>query len=293
MTELARSLPPGLAAIVTDFELHQPTVVSLADIAALSQQAGLKTPPSIVADRLRRHGWLLATGQRGMYEFAPGAHAGPYGHGDPFLVFRAALALQATRATINFEAAIALQSALWLHGLSDRTPNQHELAAAPQAAVPQAVRREMRVVRYQARLEPDLINGLPVHQAASLLVHLAAKPASVRNWAVFADALPDLVSLSSRPSNGGAESETTSNVSGETSLQIELQGRSAATKTRLAYLLSGVAPEISDRLQPQPATGVVYFGSRGPTRRFNSRFNIADTILPFDPSEIPALGEAA
>jgi hypothetical protein len=232
-----------------------------------------------------------------MYEFAPGAHAGPYGHGDPFLTFRAA------RTSREFDASIALQSALWLHGLSDRAPNKHELAAAPGAAVPDAVTREMRVVRFHAQLEPTLIDGLPVHHAASVLVHLAAKPSAIRNWPVFAESLPELVALATSTNEvlQSAERSGTRRLAEHPNrrrgdedelerLRVELAGRSRATTVRLAYLLSAVAPEIANQLQPQPATGVVYFGPRQPSRRFSARFNVADTLLPFDPADLQSLG---
>ncbi len=294
MTVPARVVSRGLAGVLAELELAQPTVVSLSEVAVLATRAGLKTPPAVVADRLRRRGWLLPTGQRGMYEFAPGAHAGPYGHGDPFLTFRAA------RTSREFEASIALQSALWLHGLSDRAPNKHELAASPDAAVPDAVIREMRVVRFHAQLEPTLIDGLPVHHAASVLVHLAAKPAAIRNWPVFADALPELVALATSTNEVLQSVERTgtrrlaehpNRRGGDEDLElerlrVELAGRSRATTVRLAYLLGCAAPEIANRLQPQPATGVVYFGPRQPSRRFSARFNVADTLLPFDPMEL-------
>lgn len=297
MTAPARVVSRGLAGVLAELELAQPTVVSLSEVAVLATRAGLKTPPAVVADRLRRRGWLLPTGQRGMYEFAPGAHAGPYGHGDPFLTFRAA------RTSREFDASIALQSALWVHGLSDRAPNKHELAAAPDAAVPESVMREMRVVRFRALLEPKFVNGLPVHHAASVLVHLAAKPAAVRNWSVFAESLAELVALATSTDEvsesaerngtrrlaehpdrrrGGADAELER-------LRVELVGRSRATTVRLAYLLSGVAPEVANRLQPRPAAGVVYFGPRRPSRRFSARFNVADALLPFDPMELRSL----
>lgn len=298
MTGPARVVSRGLAGVLAELELAQPTVVSLSEVAVLATRAGLKTPPAVVADRLRRRGWLLPTGQRGMYEFAPGAHAGPYGHGDPFLTFRAA------RTSREFDASIALQSALWLHGLSDRAPNKHELAAAPDAAVPESVLREMRVVRFRALLEPKLVNGLPVHHAASVLVHLAAKPAAVRNWPVFAESLAELVALATSTDEVSESAEPrgtrrhTDHPDGRRGgddaelerLRVELVGRSRATTVRLAYLLSGVAPEVANRLQPRPATGVVYFGPRRPSRRFSARFNVADTLLPFDPTDLQSPG---
>lgn len=290
----------GLAGVLAELELAQPTVVSLSEVAALATRAGLKTPPAVVADRLRRRGWLLPTGQRGMYEFAPGAHAGPYGHGDPFLTFRAA------RTPRDFDASIALQSALWLHGLSDRAPNKHELAAAPGATVPESVMREMRVVRFRAQLAPNLVNGLPVHHAASVLVHLAAKPAAAKNWPIFAESLVELVALATSTdevseSAGRSGPKRVADLRDNRRdddhfelerLHIELAGRSHATTVRLAYLLSGVAPEVANQLQPRPATGVIYFGPRRPSRRFSARFNVADTLLPFDPTALQSLDKS-
>jgi hypothetical protein len=40
---------------------------------SLAEEAGLRTPAKVVAARLRATGWLLATAQRGVYEFAPGS----------------------------------------------------------------------------------------------------------------------------------------------------------------------------------------------------------------------------
>jgi hypothetical protein len=188
-----------------------------------------------------------------------------------------------------------------LHGLSDRAPDKHELAAAPGVAIPDSVKREMRVVRFHAQAEPIVVNGLPVHQAASVLVHLAAKPATARNWPVFAEALAALVALTT--SVDGASGSVGADVSERgdhqrglprrrnddrtvEQLRIELAGRSHATTVRLAYLISGVAPELADWLQPQAAPGVVYFGPRRPSRRFSIRFNVADTLLPFDPEDL-------
>lgn len=295
MTGPARVVSRGLAGVLAELELTQPTVVSLSEVGALAARVGLKTPPAVIADRLRRRGWLLPTGQRGMYEFAPGAHAGPYGHGDPFLTFRAA------RSAKPFDASIALQSALWLHGLSERAPDKHELAAAPDAAVPDSVKREMRVVRFRAQAEPTVVNGLPVHQAASVLVHLAAKPGAARNWPVFAEALAALVALatSADGASGLVGADAPKRVDHQRGLarrcnddptlerlRIELAGRSHATTVRLAYLISGVAPGLADRLQRQAAPGVVYFGPRRPSRRFSARYNVADTLLPFDPEDL-------
>jgi len=108
-----RTIPPSLSPILTELELEAALVVSLAELAELVQRAGIGTEPRVVADRLRKLGWLLATETAGAWEFAPAAHAGPIGHGDPFLELRAARS--------SLDAAVCLTSALAAHRLAVRT----------------------------------------------------------------------------------------------------------------------------------------------------------------------------
>jgi predicted transcriptional regulator of viral defense system len=259
MTVPSRSLSRQLAPLVAELELRQPVLVSLQELAALAEEVGLRTPAKVIAARLRATGWLLPTGHRGIYEFAPGAHAGPYGHGDPFLDLRAAL-------SAGYPLTVALQSALWLHGLAERAPDRHELAAPPGSAVPVSVRRRMRVVRFSARLPAAQVDQLPVHRTVTILVHLAARPGDVRGWTTFAEALPELATRST------AED-----------LEQELRARPGTVRPRLAYLLSGVAPAVADRLQPTAPSSVTWFGSSRTSHRYDKRFNVADGLLPFDP----------
>ena len=78
-----RPLSPTLAAVVEELELDQPVVVTADDLSGIVARHGLGTPVKVIAARLRGAGWLLPTPQRGVWEFAPGAHAGAIGHGDP------------------------------------------------------------------------------------------------------------------------------------------------------------------------------------------------------------------
>jgi predicted transcriptional regulator of viral defense system len=256
-----------MARIVAELELRQPTLVTVEELTELAHKAGLRTPAKVLAARLRATGWLLPTSQRGVYEFAPGSHAGPYGHGDPFIDLRATL--RAGQQPIT----VALQSALWLHGLAERVPDRHEAAIATGATVSPAIRERMRVVRFAHRLQPADLEQLPVHQPATILVHLATKPGDVRGWHSFAEALPELVSRSSVDD-----------------LDRELEERPSTVRPRLAYLLSGVAPQTADQIQPFQPRNVTWFGTSRTTRRFDKRFNIADALLPFDPR---TLSEAA
>lgn len=166
--------------------------------------------------------------------------------------------------------------------------------------MPDSAKREMRVVRFSAQAERTVVNGLPVHQAASALVYLASKPVAARTWPVFADALATLVALATSadgasgvvgadiPNRGEYQrglARGRNNNPALGRLRIELAGCSQATTVRPVNL-SGVAPELADRLLPEAAPGVVYCGPRRPSRRFIARFNVADTILSFDPEDL-------
>ncbi len=262
MTTPVRSLSKQLAPVVAELELRQPKLVSLAELAILAEEAGLRTPAKVIAARLRATGWLLSTGQRGVYEFAPGSHAGPYGHGDPFIDLRAAL-------SVEHQLVVALQSALWLHGLAERAPDRHELAVPTGTAVPASAKRRMRVVHFSTRLPAIYIDQLPVHRPATILIHLATKPADVRGWTMFAEALPELAARSS-----------------VSDLEQELDQRPSTVRPRLAYLLRGVAPEVADYLQPTTPPSVTWFGNTRTSRRYDKRFNVADSLLPFDPRAV-------
>jgi predicted transcriptional regulator of viral defense system len=263
MTVPARSLSKQLAPLVAELELRQPTLVTLHELALLAEEAGLRTPAKVVAARLRATGWLLATAQRGVYEFAPGSHSGPYGHGDPFIDLRAAMLAE------HYQMVLALQSALWLYGIAERVPDRHELAVPVGAPVPDSVRRRMRVVHFSARLPATDIDQLPVHQPATILVHLVTKPGDVRGWTTFAEALPELAARSLVDD-----------------LERELDRRPGTVRPRLAYLLSGVAPAVADSVQPIRPQSVTWFGRSRTSRRFDKRFNVADGLLPFDPRSL-------
>jgi predicted transcriptional regulator of viral defense system len=254
-----------MSPILAELELEAPQVVTLAELAAAARRAGVATEPKVVADRLRKRGWLLPTETAGVWEFAPAAHAGPIGHGDPFLGLRAALA-----ARPSLDAAVCLTSALRVRGLADRAPDRLEVAIGKGVPAPAGLRRAARVVVFAASLTPEQLAGVPVHQPASILVHLADRPADVRGWGAIADALPELASVVS-----------------SADIDTELAGRPRSVRVRLAYLTQGAAPDLADHLVPPSQRGrdmpKVWFGPRGALKRHSARFSVADTLLPFDP----------
>ena len=266
---MTRPLSRVAAKIVERLELEQAFLVTLADLRGLMEEFDVRSEPKLVAKRLRDHGWLLPTAFPGVWEFAPGAQAGPYPRGHPFREVVAA-----RRAHPELALAVGLSSALWVHGLTDRPPDRPEVAVAPGTRVPTGLARACRIVRFEAHLPPVTLRDAPVHALATVLVHLAAHPTDVRSWGGVLDVLPDLVAaVAKATANGGRDA-----------LEHELHGRPASARTRLAYLLHGVAPRWADALTPS-SHGKVWFGPRGRLRRHHAALEVADTILPMSPGD--------
>ena len=260
-SNVTRSVPPSLAPIVTELELEQAFLVTMDDLAQISRSAGVQSEAKLIAKRLRDRGWLLPTHSPGVWEFAPAAHAGPIGHGHPFREIKAALIAQP-----ELDAAVCLTSALWAHRLLDRAPERPEVAVPVGSSIPSGLARSSRVVRFDRRLPPVTLRDTPVHEYATILVHLATRPADATSWGAILDTLPDLVANTD-----------------EESLREELQGRPAAVRTRLAYLIHGLAPDLARDLA-EKGHGKVWFGPRGPLKRHHSEFDVADTLLPTSPA---------
>lgn len=224
----------------------------------------IPTTAKKAAFRLREEGWLLPTGVRGAYEFAPAERAGPISQGDALLAVRAVLSDDPT-----VRVAAALGTALALHNITDRGPDTPELAFPKDEKIPRPLRGSLfRTMRFAWRLPAVVIRGVPVHRPATVLVHLAHRPAEARSWAATLEALPALVAA--------AQTED---------VRAELQGRPHATHVRLAYLTHGVAPGLARALDIVPGTPV-WFGPRGRLKRHNAEWRVEDTILPFPPSAL-------
>lgn len=255
-----RSVPSWLAEIVAELELDRPIVVTSEMITEIRERIGVRASTHRVIEALHTRGWLLKTGARGAWEFVPGERAGPISSGDPFLPLRGTL-----ETSPDMRVSVALGSALWLMNIADRAPDRAEVAVPKGVRVPVALKRAYRTIHHDSRLEPLRIQDLPVHRAATVLVHLANKPTDVRSWGSVLEILPALLTEAS-----------------EEEIRAELEGRPDATRVRLAYLVSGLAPEVIERLGIEPG-GKIWFGPRGPLRRHDARWGIADTVLPSIP----------
>lgn len=258
---MTRTIPSTLSGILEELELEQPTLVTSEHLARLVAEQGVRTPAKVVAARLRERGWLLPTGRRGVWEFAPAAVAGAYSRNDPVMPLRAFLAERpAARCALTF------QAAAWAHGIADRTPAHLEVAAATSELVRQLPAALAGTV-FDPRLDYRTLRDVPVLAVESIVVHMAARPAAVRSWASAREWLPDLAHLLVLDELGR-----------------ELAGRPASVRARTGYLLQGLRADLADALRESaPVTGKTWFGPRGKLRRHDAAWQIADTLLPFDP----------
>ena len=262
---MARAISYGLAGVLEELELERPQLLTTQGLAEICARLNIKTPPRVVAERLRERGWLLPTGQRGVWEFAPAELAGPYSSADPLMPLRA---FGAANPGVRF--ALSAQTAAWALGLADRVPSVLDASfeSAPKVRVPDGV----HVGVYRPNLPPSEAKGLPTLGPESMVVSLAQRPSAVRSWQGVEEWLPDVAY------------EITAD-----SLLAEVEGRPPSVAARTGYLLQGVRPDVADAIMSElPPHSRVRFG-RGPSRRCDERWLIADAILPFDPRKMEAV----
>lgn len=260
---MTRTIPRSLAPLLEQLELEAADLVTMARLDELVRMAGIDTATRTVATRLRERGWLLPTGQRGVWEFAPAALAGPYSRSDTTRLLRSVLARKDIRCGLTF------QAAAWALGVADRSPTRVEVAAADQREAAR-LPRGLNVSVFDPRLPYRTAKGVPVLAPASVLAHLATSPTRVRSWASALEWLPDLA----------AEAPTDE-------VLAELVGRPATVSARLGYLLQGLRPDIADQISG-PSTKT-WFGGRGTLLRHDNHWLIADTLLPFDPRRLESV----
>ncbi len=259
---LTRSIPPSLAPVVEQLELEDARLVTNAELASILDRLGVRTAPRTVAMRLRERGWLLATGQRGVWEFAPASVAGPHSRSGPTRLLRAVIAREGVSCALTF------QAAAWATGVAERVPSRLEVAAASRRDA-QRLPDGLDVSVFAPRLEPIVAKGVPVLRPASVLVHMAAAPARVRSWSSAVEWLPELA----------AEAD-------EDEVLLELDGRPATASARMGYLLQGLRPDIAHRIEAPVSK--TWFGPRRTLLRHDSQWQVADTLLPFDPRALRA-----
>jgi predicted transcriptional regulator of viral defense system len=260
---LTRSIPPSLGPVLAELELAGADLVTSAQLGEILRAAGVRTETHIVAARLRELGWLLPTGQRGVWEFAPAAVAGPYSRGGHTRLLRSVLARAEVACGLTF------QAAAWAHGLADRAPSRVEVAAATERDA-RRLPGALDVSVFAPRLGYDTAKGVPTLRPASVLAHMATSPSHVRSWTSALEWLPDVAA------------ETTAD-----DVLAELRDRHATVAARLGYLLQGLRPDLAAQITG-PSTKT-WFGPRSRVIRHDSRWQVADTLLPFDPRNLEAV----
>jgi hypothetical protein len=164
--EATRSIPGWLAAVVQDFELSGERLITLDDVARARHELDRALVRQGIAQLVQR-GWLRPVGVRGTYEFIPGAAAGPYPSGDPWLVLRAEL----RRHPGVFHVGAA--SAAWLLGYAQRSPAPHTIVTTPNVRTPRPLATTYRVLRTDPAPASGAVDGLPVPTPPELFAEVA------------------------------------------------------------------------------------------------------------------------
>jgi len=254
-----RTILPAVAAIVEQLELDQPLLVNSEDLDQARHVTGSSTTTKYLIDELTAEGWLLPLRTRGYWEFAPAARAGAIDAGDPHIELRATLLKRP-----DLPVALAAETAAWLHSLSARSPNRDVIAAPPGLRLPPAL-SDYRVIRYKAKLDPEINNGLPLWRVPTLLVAMSHRPASYRDW-------PNVTEWLSQAASKATKAD----------LRAELADEPRSTWMRLSYLLDrGGHEDLAHRLETAaPAgQGPYYLGSRDRRGRHNGRYDVIDSVL--------------
>lgn len=257
---MTRAITPSMSPILEELELAADEIVTMERLGDLVRAAGLRTSARVVAARLRQQGWLLDTGQRGVWEFAPAAVAGPHSRGGPTLGLRALLARQ------NIACGLTFQAAAWALRVADRAPSRVEVAVADERDVAR-MPGSFSISVFAPHVAYVEAKGVPCLGPTSVLTHMATSPNRVRSWSSAAEWLPDLAADAHPPD-----------------VLAELEGRPATVAARMGYLLQGLRPDITSQIVG-PSTKT-WFGPRRATVRHDSTWQIADTLLPFDPRSL-------
>lgn len=260
---MTRTITPSMAPILEELELAADEIVTMARLDELVRAAGLRTSTRVVAARLRQQGWLLDIGQRGVWEFAPAAVAGPHSRGGSTLGLRALLARR------NIACGLTFQAAAWALSVADRAPSRVEVAVADERDVTR-MPDSLSISVFAPHVPYLTAKGVPCLGPASVLTHMATSPNRVRSWSSAAEWLPDLAAEAHPPD-----------------VLAELDGRPATVAARLGYLLQGLRPDITSQIVG-PSTKT-WFGPRRAIVRHDSTWQIADTLLPFDPRSLESV----
>ena len=255
-----RKAPSGLAPLLRELELRNPSVVTKQLLADVIDASGWNRSIRDAADRLVREGWLLPLRSREAWEFAPASRAGAIPSGDPWIELRALLAHRP-----DVPVAVAFASAVWALGYSTHQPDRETFAHSPTLRPPSSLDR-MRAVSYEWVLPTWDKKGLPVWQPATTVVAAATRPNCQDDWSNADTWLPETMRATTPDE-----------------ILAEAEGRGTAAISRLAYFAEWSGREdVVDRLRPMLPDDlpVTYLGRREPRGRWVNRWRLYDSLLP-------------
>ncbi len=254
-----RSVPTRLASVVEALELRQPSVVTRATLSEILREADATLTSETVAERLVRLGWLLPLRTRDAWEFAPGARAGSFSGGDPWIELRALLTHDPAAPV-----AVAFDSAVWELGHATHQPTRPVLAHRRGWRLPPSL--DARGVTFDWRLPTRQLRGLPVWTEATIVVAAAERPGAQGNWANADDWLPETF----RAADLGA-------------VITEARGRSISTLARLGYLAEWARrDDVADAIEAELPSRlpVTFLGPRERRQQWRGRWHVYDALLP-------------
>ena len=261
---MTRTISTSLAGVLQSLELERPTLVSTEDLKRILEAENVRTPPRTVAARLKEKGWLLPTGQRGVWEFAPAELAGAYSSCEPVIGLRAYLVKHP-----DVSCGLTFQAAAWAYGYSDRAPIRPEVAVQ-NGNFSGIFPSSLSLSSFTPVLGYERIKDVPVLARESIVVHMCEKPSSVRSWESAKEWFVELAAF--------LEQEK---------IMTELSNRPQSVKSRTGYLLKKIRPDLAGFIYAEyKPKSKIWFGPRRKLLRHDNKWLIADTILPFDPERL-------
>lgn len=261
---MARTITGSMAAILEELELEGTTYVTYQMLENLIKKNDIKTSTSMFASRLREKGWLLATDQKGVWEYAPAAVAGAYSNNDPLAPIKTF-----SIANPDVISYLTLQTAAWAMGLADRVPSIIEAAVEEQPKL--KINPGMRLYTYKTNLETKIVKGVKCLSPEGVIVHIASDPKAIKSWDNCMEWLPEVV----------YESEIDRIIK-------ELEGKPESVRARTGYLLQGMYPDAADAIyKSSNIKSKNRFGARtNKAIRNDEKWKIVDTAMPMNPKEM-------
>lgn len=250
---------------------------NLNSLAILAFQKEATKMNQIVRE-MKQSGWLLDTGVKGKWEFAPANRAGAFSTFDPFIALRATLDKSGKEKN---GITVAVESAAFILQLSEHAPRRPCIASAKNLSRTGALKNYRHVQMNIPQSTVTQIDGLQVQTMAGLLSSMAIRPHAYRDW-------PNVSSWITKACKriieiGDGSSGT---LNGKGGLLAVIGEASEAAIARMAYFFRfagefEVANEVL-KLHAKEVKGPIYLGKREAkisTSTFDPVTRVYDNLL--------------